>query len=178
MGCASAVGKTRRGTDDWQDNWRLGRDFETLWPKRSATVPIQFMLQIPLMPAKCYWLSQNRHSAGQSSKASPCCDHSFSDTDPSHRLPLFHTFVNAVRGIEVVRDSTSRRSGASGAVAPPEIHFSMALDWPLAFTRYAKALAGCAIRKYVTFVFSTTRKNMGEREHDQPTGVYGLPGQD
>ena len=32
MGCASAVDKTRRGTDDWQDNWRLGRDFETLWP--------------------------------------------------------------------------------------------------------------------------------------------------
>jgi len=33
----------------------------------------------------------------------------------------------------------------------------MALDRALAFTQSAKALAGCAIRKYVTFVLETEK---------------------
>ena len=31
MGCASAAGKSRRATHDWQYSWRLGRDLESLW---------------------------------------------------------------------------------------------------------------------------------------------------
>ena len=31
MGCASAAGKSRRATHDWQYNWRLGHDLESLW---------------------------------------------------------------------------------------------------------------------------------------------------
>jgi hypothetical protein len=46
-------------------------------------------------------------------------------------------------------------SSASGAAAHPEIRFSMALGRALAFTRYAKALAGCAMRKYGAIALKT-----------------------